>query len=122
MPAGTTNGSGLPPINPVISNFDPAPGIAITRLQHISFDVTDDAGQFAAVFVVAVFANGTAECVFDSQKFQPRYLAGSSQVAINCGFRFVIRRVGGWVLTPLRIDVIAIDADANVTRAQVAFT
>lgn len=106
---------------PDFKAFSPTPGQAIGRLQHVAFDVTDDTGRFIMLFVTATFVDGTTECVWDGEKFTPRYAATSSVVSVQCGFRFTIRRAGGWVLSPLRIEVVAIDEDGNVGRSRNAF-
>jgi len=31
------------------------------------------------------------------------------------GYRFVIRRAGGWLSTPIIIDIVAVDGGGNVT-------
>lgn len=106
---------------PDIRNFSPAPGAAIDRLSHLRFDVTDDTGELLMMFVTALFPDGTCECVWDGDAFTPRYSATSSRVAVDCGYRFTVRRAGGWMQTPLRLDIVAIDLDSNVGRSETAF-
>lgn len=99
--------------NPVIQNFSPPPGTVIERTQFIAFDVVDNSGKFAIVFVMARFPDGSCECVWDGSTFAPRYGAGSSRVLIDCGFRYTVRRTGGWLSTPLTIEARAVDAAGN---------
>jgi hypothetical protein len=106
---------------PAIDNFVPTPGIAITRLQHIQFEVTDDLGQFAAIFVSAAFPDGNIEVVWTGTQFAPRYLAGSARTNLTCGYRYTVRRAGGWYATPLRIEIVAVDSEGNVQTQAVGF-
>src|SRR3990167_5487782 len=49
---------------PVVSNVTPTPSMAITVVQAISFDVTDDEGTFTRVIIVADFISlGISEVV-----------------------------------------------------------
>lgn len=107
----------IPPVdstNPIIGNFVPTIGTSIARTDPIQFDVTDETA-LASVYITARYEDGTAECVWDHDSFQARFLAGSSRVAITDGYRFVIRRAGGWLSTPIIINIVAVDGGGNVT-------
>lgn len=98
---------------PVVSAFDPAPGAQIQRTAPIEFDVTDDSGSFARIFVVALFkATGAQEVVHDGDAFVGFYTATSSRVPITNGFRYTVARFGGWPAAPT-IRVFPIDAAGN---------
>lgn len=99
---------------PIISNFVPPIGTEIGRTDPIQFDVTDDI-ELVSVYITARYEDGTSECVWDHDSFQARFLAGSSRVAITDGYRFVLRRAGGWLSTPIIIDIVAVDGGGNVT-------
>ena len=101
-------------IAPEVKNFVPPIGTAIGRTDFVQFDVTDDTSEFTFICIIARFANGVCECVWDGDSFSPRYLAGSSRVAIECGFRFTVRRTGGWISTPIVLETIAIDRGCNI--------
>lgn len=107
----------IPPVDstaPVIENFVPAIGTEIARTDPIQFDVTDET-ELASVYITARYEDGTAECVWDHDSFQARFLAGSSRSEITDGYRFVIRRAGGWLNTPIILDIVAVDTSGNVT-------
>jgi len=101
-------------VNPEIKNFVPAIGSVIGRTDYVQFDVTDDTSEFTIIFVIASFPDGSCECVWDGDSFRPRYLAGSSRVPIECGFRFTIRRTGGWPSASILVETTAIDRGCNV--------
>lgn len=83
---------------PVISNVIPTPGSTIPKYGPWQFDVTDDLG-LAGVIVKVRFAGRPTETVFDVDAFEGFYSASSVSVIAN-GFRFVIRRTGGWPAPP----------------------
>lgn len=102
---------------PEISNFDPVIGTAIGRTDPIQFVVTDDI-EIAIVFIVVRYSTGIAECAYDGSSFHANYLSGSSRVDIDGGYRFTIRRTGGWSSTPITVDIIATDLCGNVGRGE----
>ena len=96
-----------PPIAPVVGNLTPAVGTPIYPTTALQFDVTDDSGLFTAVIVMASFSDGSYEVVYDSAQFATKYLT-SAVASIAGGFRFVVRRTGGWVSAPT-IKVVSVD-------------
>lgn len=124
MPAGSIGDVELVggvAVEPQIANFAPGGGIPISRLTPIAFDVTDDTGDLVIVFVTARMPDGTCETIWDGEAFTPRYAATSACTASTCGLRFTVRRAGGWTQTPVRIDVVAVDPDNNVTMSKTVF-
>jgi hypothetical protein len=105
-----------PPVDasvPVVGNFNPAPGTPIARTGPISFEVTDDSGDFRRIFVVAFFpATGVTEVVHDGDGFRGHYAAGSSRTMIAGGFRYTLLRTSGWAGAPT-IQTFAIDRAGN---------
>lgn len=105
-----------PPVDsiaPIVDNYDPAPGTAISNTDTVAFDVTDDTGFFCKIMITAYFADSTLwEVVHDGVSFSPRYAFGASRTPITNGFRYVVRRVGGWSLAPT-IRTYAIDLGGN---------
>lgn len=97
---------------PVVSNVTPAAGVALARTDPIFFDVTDDASAFRRIIVVADFADGSSEVVHDGDNFAARYAATSGREPITDGFRYRIRRTGGWPYGP-SIRAFAIDVAGN---------
>jgi hypothetical protein len=105
-----------PPVDtsvPVVGNFNPTPGTPIARTGPISFEVTDDSGDFRRIFVVAFFpATGVTEVVHDGDGFRGHYAAGSSRSMIAGGFRYTLLRTSGWPGAPT-IQTFAIDRAGN---------
>lgn len=98
---------------PTVTNFEPAPGTPIARTAAVSFDVTDESGDFRRIFIVAFFpATGIAEVVHDGDAFRGYYAANSSRTMIAAGFRYSVLRTGGWPAAPT-IQTFAIDRAGN---------
>lgn len=98
---------------PIVSNFDPAPGTPIARTAAVSFDVTDESGDFRRIFVVAFYpTTGMTEVVHDGDAFRGHYAASSSRTMIAGGFRYSVLRTGGWPGAPT-IQTFAIDRAGN---------
>lgn len=96
--------------NPVATVVSPPEGSAISSTTPLVIDVTDDLG-LRRVIVAARFPDGTAELVHDGDLFSTRY-ASSSKTAISGGFRFTLRRQGGWFASPT-IQVFPFDTSGN---------
>lgn len=99
-------------VDPVVTLVSPPEG-RINRHDALTVDVTDLSG-FARVVVMAMFpsTSGPWEVAHDGLTFGPGY-TGSERTAIANGFRYTLRRQGGWFADPT-LRVIAIDAKGNV--------
>lgn len=102
-------------VDPVVTLVSPPEG-RINRHDALTVDVTDLSG-FARVVVMAMFpsTSGPWEVAHDGLTFGPGY-TGSERTAIANGFRYTLRRQGGWFADPT-LRVIAIDAKGNVEGA-----
>ena len=78
---------------PLVMNVSPASSSTIQPTDALQFDVTDPTLRRA--IVVVVYPSGDGELVHDGSAFFPPFV-GSTRVAISNGFRFVVRRTGGW--------------------------
>lgn len=110
----STGGGGGGGSEPTITNFVPPAGTSITPTTAIQFDVLDDEADFARIFVEVAFpdSTGITEVVHDGEGFQGLYSAASSRGIITGGFRYTVRRSGGWPGTP-SFRVFAIDHAGN---------
>lgn len=98
---------------PIISNMSPGAGSELSTNDAIEFDVTDNSGAFARIFVVAYFPEtGDQEVIFDGVAFVGKYTGISSRVPIALGFRYTVARSGGWLYAPT-IRIFPIDAAGN---------
>lgn len=98
---------------PFVGNFDPPAGTAILKTTPISFDVTEDSGEFGRIFVVAFYpATGISELIHDGDGFRGYYAATSSRQAIAGGFRYTVLRSRGWPSAPT-IQTFAVDRAGN---------
>ncbi len=77
------------------------------------FDVTEesDAGIFVAFVWTILESTGDTEVIHDGTNFTARY-SFSIRETITGGFRYTVRRVGGWPSNP-RIRVKALDQAGN---------
>lgn len=82
--------------DPMITNQDPAPGSALSPGSTVNFDVTDNEGL---LFVEIQVDHGSREVVHDGDTFVDPYLA-STRVPITDGYRYQVRRTGGWQTGP----------------------
>jgi hypothetical protein len=102
--------------NPVVGNFSPPSGAAITAGSMLQFDVTDanSGGAFARVIVHFQFPSlGEWEVAHDGDSFAPMYAGGgSTREAIANGYRFKVKRSGGWPAPPV-VKVFAVDAEGD---------
>lgn len=88
--------------------LSPTPGQPLpSRGSSVIVEVVDFDGLQALV-VTAEFASGAYEVVHDGDNFADRYAAGSTRVTIAGGYRFTVRRGGGW-FDDVTIHVLAVD-------------
>lgn len=99
---------------PAIANLSPAAGAVLTSSSEVSFDVTSAVGLQAVVIVATI--KGIDEVAYNGTAFRGLYSGGSSKVAITDGYRFTLKRAGGWPSVPY-FSVIAVDVDGNMTQA-----
>lgn len=86
-------------------------GGELARTDPVVVDVTDDVA-FAAVFVWVVYPNGTTDVVYDGTNFTASYVGASKQESITDGYRYTLRRAGGWPYAPT-VRVAPIDSSGN---------
>lgn len=99
---------------PVVSGFLPAPGTTLGINDPVQFDVTDTSGSVRAVIAAVSFtSSGAVELAYDGNAFMPRYRNSTVQVIAN-GYRFSLRRVGGWSGDSIDVKVIAVDPSGNL--------
>lgn len=97
---------------PSIGNFNPAPGSTINPGDALEVDVTDNLGQLLITHVWVVFADGSAELVWDGDDFTAFYEALSTRTAITDGYRYSVRHLNGWSQgVTLKVD--AVDQAGN---------
>ncbi len=105
---GGTLTSGGPAPEPgegaTVENYEPAAGSPITPGTPITFDVV---GGALVAIVISVFYpdTGASETVYDRNGFTVNYkangsLLGSERSTISGGLHFLLRRRGGWPLSP----------------------
>lgn len=103
-------------VPPEVAFVSPAPGTTLLPTDQIVFDVTDNLDELGRAWVaLANNATGDVELLHDGSSFTPRYAALSSRVAIVDGFRFTVRRTGGWPSgSTITVRVFAVDQDGNL--------
>lgn len=96
---------------PTIGNFVPSVGTPIKRSDAIQFDVLDNLSSLrrAEIFVTL---DGETYVVHDGEKFRGQFSNLSTRTPIAGGFRFIVRRNGGWT-TPPTFEVHATDTSGN---------
>lgn len=99
---------------PVVSNVSPAAGSTIDADTPIEFDVTDNEGTFARVFVSVLNEDtGVEEVAHDGDAWNGLYVASSTRTLIGAGMHYVLLREGGWPGSSMSLRVRAIDSDGN---------
>jgi len=106
------SGAGPSPNPPIVSAVTPDLAARILPDTELGFTVTDADGDLHSVMVFALFDDGSYEVIHDGTSFAPRYLQNSVRVAVVNGFRYRLRRVGGWPTAP-RLRVAAFDTSLN---------
>src|SRR5688500_905362 len=110
LPSGGGPGNGAAP---TIQNVVPALNTGIVPETVVRFDVVDADDDLFDVVLFAIFVGtGNWEVIWDGDQFSPRYLQGSRRDAIATGFRYTLKRAGGWPETP-KIRARAFDANRN---------
>jgi len=104
---GITGGDTTPP---VIDNFDPVVGTPLARNASVRFDVTDEI-SLRRVIVLATLG-GETYVVHDGFAFRGDFSNLSTRSAIANGWRYTVKRNGGWVDAPT-FEVCAIDTSGN---------
>lgn len=101
---------------PVVTFVSPVEGTLLDPADALIVDVTDDSGSLGRVMVVAVNQDtAEQELAFDGSTFTARFLALSTQTSITNGYRFSLRRTGGWPAgADITIRVFAVDPSGNL--------
>jgi hypothetical protein len=107
-------------IPPVVDNYDPPQLSRIAPTDAVAFDVTDNLNEFHAI-MITVFYPGTSsgtgkstwEIIHTGDAFAPRFGYGSSRVPITNGYRYTVRRLGGWLSDTFQIFPFVVDGDGN---------
>lgn len=83
-----------------VGNITPADASTVEPAGTLTFDVVSTAGLLRVLVCVGFADTERApELVHDGDAFQAKYGA-SSRTAIASGYRFVLRRDGGWLKAP----------------------
>jgi len=100
---------------PTVTYVSPTPGAQLDVDGSVVVDVTDNLDRLArAIFALAIAETGVTELVHDGTAFTARYVAGSTRSAIADGYRFELRRTGGWPDGSITVRVFASDLDGNL--------
>lgn len=99
---------------PVVGDYDPPANADLSPTGTISFSVTDESGVFCSIMITMAYPDGSWEVVHTGTAFAPRFAAGSGRSVIADGFRYTLRRAGGWHAVPT-IHAFVVDAAGNAS-------
>lgn len=98
---------------PVVSNVSPPSGQPILPDTPLQFDITDADGFVLIIPMIMLDPYRLPEPVTDNlTAFTPLYVA-STRVAITDGFRYTLRRKGGWTTQP-ELVIWAVDINGTI--------
>ncbi len=103
-------GGGEPP---VVTIIEPTPPALPSPGRSIIFDVLDVDG-FATIVVMVEYGTGAYEVVHDGDAFGQVYAAQSTRSDVAGGFRYSVKRAGGWFGETVTLRIVAVDAEGNV--------
>lgn len=99
---------------PTCTGITPSEGSTLAPTDPVQFDVIDESSLRATLVWVVDVAVGDAEVAHDGDDFTDRYRAGSTRSAISGGWRYVLRRNGGWQGSAgIQIRIAAVDGGGN---------
>lgn len=101
-----------------IGNWEPLVGGFISRLDVVSFDVTNDEWRIVDTDIRTYYTDGAVETVWMGSEFGALYRRGSARLPIAGGYRYIIRRTGGWLSPNFRIRVTATDLAGESVSGQ----
>jgi hypothetical protein len=104
-------GAGGDEVPPTIENFVPAVGTPLKRSDSIRFDVLDNVSSLRRAEIFVSLA-GETYVVHDGEKFRGQFSNLSTRTPIAGGFRFTVKRNGGWT-SPPTFEVHAVDTSGN---------
>lgn len=97
---------------PVVAQ-SPSPGATIQPTTGVEVTVTDESARLRRVIVhVSLPKLGVVEVVHDGNGFTGLYSANSTREVVDGGWRFLVKRSGGWPCSPT-FHVFAFDKDGN---------
>lgn len=96
---------------PTLALVSPADG-RLERDLPLVFDLLDD-GDVTPIIGVYWPGFDLTELVWSGAAFESRYSA-STRTAVSGGFRYALRRTGGWPVGGVRLRVHAVDRGGNV--------
>jgi hypothetical protein len=96
---------------PIVLNYSPTLGSDINTDQALSVDVTEETA-FRRILLFIQYTNGDTDVVYDGDGFTPYFAPESTRSIISGGFRFSIKRLGGWPAS-LTLKVYAYDQSGN---------
>lgn len=99
-------------VPPTVTVVSPALGQPIPRNVAFVVDVTDN-GTVGSVLYAEFESSRLSELVWKADRFTFRYAKLSTRTAISGGYRYSLRREGGWPSAPT-FGVIAWDGNARV--------
>lgn len=126
LTSGGGGGGGGGPSFPTIMNVEPVQGTQINPATPISFDCGSQVDLELITVSVIYLQTGACEVVWTGDKFAPNYVENSTRVPTTFddglghtldGFHYILRRRGGWPLTP---TIAAHIADANGNTASMS--
>lgn len=102
----TSTGDGAAPVVTLVS---PSVLEALDRDTAVVIDVTDNVALGRVLVVAQLESLGVEELVHNGDRFAAAFSGSSSRVAIAGGWRYTVRRGGGWAAPPT-LTVYAVDA------------
>lgn len=97
--------------DPTVTLVSPSANSEIARTTPIVVDVTDEGG-LAAVFVWIDYPVGPPDLVHTGDAFTALFAGGSTRSSITDGYRFTLRREGGWPYAPT-VRIKPVDGSGN---------
>jgi hypothetical protein len=94
-----------------VTNVQPASLANVQPADTLSFDVTSTTGLLRIIVCIGwpVETERAPELAHDGNAFQALYIEGSTRTAVAGGFRYVLRRAGGWYAAPAPL-IFAVDS------------
>ncbi len=103
-------------VKPAVSNQSPPSGTPLALTASVSFNVTDDSGLRRVMLTVRQSGVGIEEVAYNGNVFVGFYAGVSTLQSIAGGYRFTLRRRGGWQGGPT-FTVYAFDTSGNEATA-----